>query len=184
MPSRFLRSFSRKVMSGMIRSMPGRCSSSPNETPRSTASQLRWLAVAEPVDRQVHADLADAAERRECQFVRTAPSGRLRQRRPRPKNTRPPRSASRCPVRRPQHQPAGVDRWSRTCRSIVAFAELHRDSAADAGGTGQPLRADRRKARARRPTCARLPPMRPKRREQSAAATLRRHAAVSDRSPG
>ena len=39
--TKFLRSFSRKLMSGMIRSMPGRCSSSPKETPRSTASQAR-----------------------------------------------------------------------------------------------------------------------------------------------
>lgn len=29
------------------------------------------MPVAEPVDRQVHADLADAAERRESQFIRT-----------------------------------------------------------------------------------------------------------------
>ena len=29
------------------------------------------MAVAEAVDRQVHADLADAAERRECQFIRS-----------------------------------------------------------------------------------------------------------------
>ena len=28
------------------------------------------MAVAEPVDRQVHADLADAAERRKHQFIR------------------------------------------------------------------------------------------------------------------
>ena len=28
------------------------------------------MAVAEPVDRQVHADLADAAERRKGQFIR------------------------------------------------------------------------------------------------------------------
>jgi hypothetical protein len=28
------------------------------------------VAVAEPVDRQVHADLADAAERRKSQFIR------------------------------------------------------------------------------------------------------------------
>ena len=69
-PTRFFRSFSRKLMSGMIRSMPGRCSSSPKETPRSTASQERCWPLAEAIDRQVHADLADAAERRKGQFVR------------------------------------------------------------------------------------------------------------------
>jgi len=34
------------------------------------------VAVAESVDRQVHADLTDAAERRKSQFIRVAPSGR------------------------------------------------------------------------------------------------------------
>ena len=29
------------------------------------------MAVAEAIDRQVHADLADAAERRKCQFIRS-----------------------------------------------------------------------------------------------------------------
>ncbi len=33
------------------------------------------VAVAEPVDRQVHADLADAAERRKGQFVRARHQG-------------------------------------------------------------------------------------------------------------
>jgi hypothetical protein len=28
------------------------------------------MAVAQAIDRQVHADLADAAERRKCEFVR------------------------------------------------------------------------------------------------------------------
>src|SRR5262245_12640172 len=31
--------------------------------------QASLMAVAEPVDRQVHADLADPAERRKCEFV-------------------------------------------------------------------------------------------------------------------
>ena len=57
-------------MSGMMRSMPGRCSSSPKDTPRSTASHEPLMAVAEAIDRQVHADLADTAERRKGQFIR------------------------------------------------------------------------------------------------------------------
>ena len=61
-------------MSGMIRSMPGR-SSPANDTPRSTTSHLRLRAVAEAVEREIHADLADAAERREDEFVGGRPSG-------------------------------------------------------------------------------------------------------------
>ena len=57
-------------MSGMIRSTPGR-SSPANETPRSTTSQVRLPPVTEAVEREIHPDLADAAERREDQF-RTA----------------------------------------------------------------------------------------------------------------
>ena len=49
--------------------MPGRCSSEANETPTSTISQLRLRSSTEPVDREVHADLADAAERREDEFA-------------------------------------------------------------------------------------------------------------------
>ena len=49
--------------------MPGRFSSLANDTPTSTMSQVRRRCVAEPVDREIHADLADAAERREHEFA-------------------------------------------------------------------------------------------------------------------
>ena len=59
-------------MSGNTRSMPGRFSSCANDTPRSTISQVRRRCVAEAVDREIHADLADAAERREHQLAGAA----------------------------------------------------------------------------------------------------------------
>ena len=55
-------------MSGMIRSMPGR--SSPRERHAEIDHQpVALAAVAEAVEREVHADLADAAERHEDEFA-------------------------------------------------------------------------------------------------------------------
>jgi hypothetical protein len=53
-------------MSGMIRSMP--VAKGHAEVDREPGA---LMAVAEAVDRQVHADLADAAERRKGQFIRS-----------------------------------------------------------------------------------------------------------------
>ena len=56
------------------------------------------MAVAEPVDRQVHADLADASERREGQFIgarhQAAPAGLAAAS---PKKTSPEAIGTRCP---------------------------------------------------------------------------------------
>ena len=65
-PQEVARSSARKRMSGMMRSMPGR-SSPAKATPRSMASQ-DFLRRAETIERQIHADLADTAERRNTSF--------------------------------------------------------------------------------------------------------------------
>ena len=57
-------------MSGSTASTPGSTSSWPKATPMSTASQRRLAPAPVAVEREVHADLADAAERHEDQFVR------------------------------------------------------------------------------------------------------------------
>ena len=62
-------------MSGRMRSTPGR-SSPAKATPRSTTSHLPAVLVAEAVEREIHADLADAAERREDQLVAWAAPSR------------------------------------------------------------------------------------------------------------
>ena len=59
-------------MSGMIRSMPGSAPRRERDAEIDREPVAR-RCVAEAVDRQIHADLADAAERRENQFV-AAPS--------------------------------------------------------------------------------------------------------------
>ena len=58
--------------------MPGRCSSEANDTPQSTIDPLPAALVAEAVDREIHPDLADAAERREDQFVLRHPGSLAR----------------------------------------------------------------------------------------------------------
>ena len=164
-PTRFFRSFSRKRMSGMIRSIPGRCSSSPKETPRSTASQDALMAIAEAVDRQVHADLADAAERRKGQFVR------------------PRHQASPHRCRRAEIDVAGRNRHEFAARGpddhAALFVDgvegaldrraagLDRDHLSEPGRALQPEPADFGKATAVVPDTAELGPAVRERREQA-----------------
>ena len=74
-----------KAMSGMMRSTPGR-SSPAKATPRSTISHLRRFGRAVAVERAIHADLAETAERREhelavvCHLGSAFPRARSRRR--------------------------------------------------------------------------------------------------------
>ena len=130
-------------MSGMIRSMPGR-SSPANDTPRSTAIQVRLPPVAEAVEREIHADLADAAERREHEFA-WRPSGALPARE---RNTSPAVIASSCAVRQAQHQAARLVERLERAGELAIRRGAPRMSPPMPGRTREPVGADRRKARA------------------------------------
>ena len=111
---------------GRTRSMPGRFSSLANDTPTSTISQVRLRCVAEPVEREVHADLADAAERREHQFACCGHRSCLR---PAPASTSPAATVSHCRRRRGA-EPSGrsASMALETARRSVAVAGLRRGS--------------------------------------------------------
>ena len=97
-------------MSGKMRSTPGR-SAPAKATPKSTASQVRSSARTEAVEAEIHADLADAAERQEDQFVARAPRHqRTVSRRP-PKKTSPAadRLARAVVARRATRRPSLVE---------------------------------------------------------------------------
>ena len=92
-------------------------------------------AVAEAVEREIHPDLADAAERREHQF-RLGHYGETCA-----GNISPAVIASSLPGGQPQHQPArpveGLERAGE-----FAIGKPHDDIAADPGRMRQPLGAD------------------------------------------
>ena len=136
-------------MSGRMRSMPGR-SSPANATPRSTAIHCRRALVAEAVDREIHADLADAAERREHELVGGAchralrsdrasrGSRRARTRRRRRSSSRPPSGSA---------APGGPLSSSASKRpGELAVGEAHAHRLAEAGGAREPVGADGGKA--------------------------------------
>ena len=68
-PTRFFRSFTRKLISGMMVSMPGKMFFVAEGDAEIDRQPRPLPATAEAVDRQVHADLADAAKRGKGEFV-------------------------------------------------------------------------------------------------------------------
>ena len=100
--------------------MPGRFSSLANDTPDIDHQPGAPALVAEPVDRQIHADLADAAERREHELALrrghdlTTLAQRLSAR-----TRRPPRRVRIVAVGAAQHQPAGVVDALETARALA-----------------------------------------------------------------
>ncbi len=99
------------------------------------------LFGADPVEREIHADLADAAERNE-QAARVRPAPCVSRPTARGK-TSPARIVSRTPSGAQQHQASGgVDRLERAADGAVR--ELHFDGAAETGRAHQPGGADRR----------------------------------------
>ena len=129
--------------------MPGR-SSPAKATPRSTAIHCRRRSSPKPVEREIHADLADAAERREDEFIGGA--------RPWPcpdqlalsaddagaMNTSPAAMVWRC-RRQAQHQAAGLVERLETAGEF-AIGEAHAHVFAEPGGAREPVGADGGKA--------------------------------------
>ena len=139
------RSSMRKRMSGRMRSTPGKCSSAANDTPQSTISQVPPPPVADAVDREIHADLADAAERREQKLEpainRPAPARRRERAWPRRAEIHRRPLSLVAPVGKPQQQPATLinplDRGRQSrCREAARACGAH------AGGTREPVGAD------------------------------------------
>ena len=99
---------------------------------------LRVRPSPEAVDRQIHADLADAAERREHQFL-----FRLRHAQAPPKPEHFAGGDGRKPVRPAQQQPSRLVEPFKAAGEF-AFRQPHADVLAEPGGAREPIGADRR----------------------------------------
>ena len=163
-------------MSGKIRSTPGRsaCGEGDAEIDRQPGAVV-GAAVA--IEAEVHADLADPAERQEDQLVLSARAAcRLSRRRAR--KTSPAPIVCRRPSSPTRDQPARPRRAPRSARRSRRSARLTADRLADADGARQPAGADRGEARCRGPT-ARVPrPCASASRPNSASASTGRPAAA------
>ena len=114
-------------------------------------------AVADAVDREIHPDLADAAERREHELAShqsTCPAvgGRMGGGAPASGNTSPAVIACKPPsARRSSNRPCSSSASKRPKK--LAAGEPHPHLAADAGGAGHPVGANGGKAGAFCPLC-------------------------------
>ena len=183
MPARLRRSSTRIADVGQDQVDAGQMLLAARTTRRNRrSSQLRRALVAEPVERQVHADLADAAERREDEFVAAAimpclPAAA------RNHVARGDRSALP-PSAQPQHQAGPLSSRVSKLPAQLALGQCAPDRLAEARGAREPVGADRGEARAAVPL---REPRRPSRAVSAANRRLRRRRGRPprrDRSPG